>query len=252
MSSNEKWIIERGNGLYNLLWIVFIIITLGLCFLLHSFEIERSYKFMIGLNGLSLAIMIPYRIRLAFDSKYMNYVYPGVKRSYLFELPFFPCNVVEILLFFAYVFRSRLLLSYCFFIGTIGTTLAFSFPAKGFERENLLNYRMIGFYSTHFLSLMNVPLMIASGIFIPQYSDVFRVLCMYLSISFIMHLLNMYINSLHLGYKANYHFVSDPDFNPIYRKVYDFIPYNFFYTIPIDLFLTLLMAIVVFVIHLFI
>ena len=105
--NREKFIIEKGNALFYGIMFLFVCITITICFCLRNRDIEQVRLFLLCLNIFSLSIMVPYRIYLVFDKEYMNSVYADVRKAYLFELPFFPCNTAEILFSAAIFFNIK-------------------------------------------------------------------------------------------------------------------------------------------------
>lgn len=232
-SKDAGFVIEKGNKVYYCVLLFFSVLTILGCLQFKNLEIETCRLCLVNLNILSLLIMTPYRIRLAMDKEHMGYVYPNVKHSWVFELPFFPCNTAEILFGLAIFIKSRMLMGYCFFLGLIGPLLAFCDPPKGFEKGNFFYYKIFGFYTTHYLTLMNIPLLLVSKLFVPNYMDVCKALLFYAILSFVMYFFNRYIDTFNLGCPANYFFNMDPDYHPIFRKVYNIIPYRYLFTIPL-------------------
>lgn len=241
--------IEKGNKMYWIVFLLFIVLCTGFSFLLMKKPIEYGLYFLIGLNLVQLVIMTCYRVILIRDKEYMDLCYPDTRRSYLMELPLFPCNTAEILFLFALIFQSRILLSYCFFMGLIGPVAALLSPPLGFEKGSLFHYRMIGFYGTHYICLMNIPLLIVSDIFIPTYSDILGAIGVYTLFSLFAYIVNVQINQQHLGSKANYFFNVDPNVNPVYKKCYDLIPIPFIYTLPVEVLAGILFSVLVWAIH---
>lgn len=247
--NREKFIIEKGNALFYGIMFLFVCITITICFCLRNRDIEQVRLFLLCLNIFSLSIMIPYRIYLVFDKEYMNSVYADVRKAYLFELPFFPCNTAEILFSVAIFFNLKTLIAYCFFLGLLGPVAAFMVPAAGFEKESLLKVRMLGFYSTHYLTLMNIPIMLFTGYYVPSYSDVPKAVLIYAFIAMIMYFVNIYIDRMDLGYNANYFFVMDPNYHPIMKKVYNVIPYRYLFMVPFMIFVGIIFIALTFIIH---
>lgn len=245
----NRFEIEKGNKIYNGLLVLFCVVTYILCLKLKGQTIEQCYEMLIWMNAVMLVILIPYRILLVFDKEYMEYCYPNTKKSFLFELPFFSCNTAEILFIFALCFKSRALLAYCFFMGFIGPILALIEPAPGFEKNSLLHFRMFGFYFVHYLCLMNIPLLLVSRIFIPTIYDVFTSIGLYTLFSFLAFLINIWINHMHLGSQANYFFNTDPNYHPLFRKIYKIIPIPFLFTIPLELFIGIVFCLLVYLIQ---
>ncbi|MDO4466978.1 MAG: YwaF family protein [Bacillota bacterium] len=244
--------IEKGNRVYFGLMVGFLIVSVLGCIQFQSLDLETCRMCLVNLNVVSLLIMAPYRIRLAFDQEYMELVYPHVKKPWMFELPLFPCNTAEILFGLAIYLKLRILTSYCFFLGFVGPIMAFSDPPKGFEKGSLFDYKMFGFYITHYLTILNIPLLLASKIFIPGYKDIWMALGLYTIFSVLMYFFNRYMDTMDLGCPANYFFNMDPDYHPIFHKTYEFIPYRFWFTIPLILIVGIVLSCFVFILRLFV
>ncbi|MBQ0064420.1 MAG: YwaF family protein [Firmicutes bacterium] len=252
MRESKSFVIEKGNKVFYGVMAFFIVLTILGSIHFRNLDFERARRHLLIFNLFSLTLTTIYRIRLIDDKEYMETVYPRVKNSWWFELPFFPCNTAEILYSLAIFLNFRGLLSYCFFLGFIGPILAFSSPPLGFEKENFFRLRMLGFYCTHYFCLMNIPFMMISGYYVPEYRDIPYALLIYAIFSTIMYFMNRYIDSLELGYPANYFFVMDPDFHPLFRKAYDFIPYRLIFTYPLILLVGLILSIFVFLLRIFV
>lgn len=178
-----------------------------------------------------------YKYALSLDQEY-NVVY-GVYGGFNWwkELPLHLCNIHMILMPIAVASNKRSLLAFCFFIAPLGAIMALIMPGLGFSGYSILLPRMLGYYGTHFMVVVEAFLLYTLDFYKPEYKDIFRALLTMLIVSIGIFCINLILRFTGACADSNYFYLMDPEGNPILKLLYSFIPYPFLYALPCSLIL---------------
>ena len=138
--------------------------------------------------------------------------------------------------------KNRGLMSFCFFVGPLGALLALVMPGNGFDGYSILMPRMLGYYGTHFMVMIEGLALAAFGLYRPQFRDLPKTLLAILLITFAVFCINMLLRATGLHPKANYFFSVETEGNPVLEIFHHLIPYPFLYLLPGVLVLVVYMA----------
>ena len=148
------------------------------------------------------------------------------------ELPLQLCNINMILIPIAVHWNKRALMSFCFFVGVLGATMALAMPGNGFSGYSLLLPRMLGYYGTHFMIVMEGWALVTFGLFKPRYSDIPRAALTIFLLGLAIFGVNMLLRWSGLHPKANYFFAVETEGNFLLEIFHNWIPVPFLYLIP--------------------
>jgi uncharacterized membrane protein YwaF len=140
--------------------------------------------------------------------------------------------------------KSRPLSSFCFFLGPLGAVMALVMPGNGFAGYSLLLPRMLGYYLTHFMVVIEGLALVTFGLFRPRLRDLPRALLSAVLIAFGIFCFNMVLRQTGLHPKANYFFSVETEGNSVLDLFYRWIPLPFLYLLPCSLILGLYMLVV--------
>jgi len=119
------------------------------------------------------------------------------------ELPLQLCNINMILIPIAVLKKSRPLMAFGFFLGPLGAMMALAMPANGFDGYSLLLPRMLGYYGTHFMVVIEGLAIVCFGLYRPKFKDLPRTVFTALAVAFGVFLFNMLLRWNGLHPKAN-------------------------------------------------
>ena len=148
------------------------------------------------------------------------------------ELPLQLCNINMILIPIAVLKKSRPLMSFAFFLGPLGALMAIVMPGNGFSGYSLLLPRMIGYYGTHFMIIIEALSLVTFGLYRPRFRDLPGTLLAILLIALAVFGFNMLLRWTGLHPKANYFFSVETEGNFLLEIFYKWLPYPFLYLLP--------------------
>ena len=132
----------------------------------------------------------------------------------------------------------------CFFVGPLGALMALIMPGIGFNGYSLLLPRLLGYYGTHFMVLIEGLALVTFGLFKPRLHDLPRAVLITFVIGFAVFLFNVFLRRTGLHPKANYFFTMETEGNFVLEIFYKWIPYPFLYLLPSIVILATYMVII--------
>ena len=153
------------------------------------------------------------------------------------ELPLHLCNINMILVPIAVMTDRRSLMSFCFFLGPLGALMALLMPGNGFEGYSILLPRMIGYYGTHFMVIIEALALATFGLYRPRFRDFPGTLLTILVISIAVFCVNLLLRATGL-YPTEGNFLLE-----LFHR---WIPIPYLYLMPCYLILCPYMAVVTF------
>ena len=109
--------------------------------------------------------------------------------------------------------------------------MALLMPGNGFAGYSLLLPRMLGYYGTHFMIVIEGLALVCFGLYRPKFRDLPRAILAALIITFCTFLINLLLRWTGLHPKANYFFSVETDGNFLLDIFYSWIPVPFLYLI---------------------
>ena len=137
-----------------------------------------------------------------------------------------------ILITVAVLRKSRPLMCFGFFIGPLGALMALVMPGNGFEGYSLLLPRMLGYYGTHFMIIIEGWALVAFGLFRPRFSDLPKAILTLVLLAFGIFCVNLLMRWTGLHPKANYFYSVETEGNALLEIFHKWIPVPFLYLIP--------------------
>ena len=233
MSANSDfWIMRPFNTLFCLCFGAFVLLLILASLLLRG-KSERTRKIVLVTACLvTLVGYFVYKYMLSLDAEYNVITANMGGFNWWGELPLQLCNINMILIPIAVLRKSRPLMCFGFFLGPLGALMALIMPGNGFDGYSLLLPRMLGYYGTHFMIVIEGLALVAFGLFRPRFRDLPRAVLAVLIIALCIFGVNMLLRWSGLHPKANYFFSVETEGNFLLDIFYGWIPYPFLYLLP--------------------
>ena len=243
-SNKDKWVLKSGNKLFFCLLSLFLCILAVLSVALRKeSEMARSIVLSVMCAVTTVGFFV-YKYFLSIDDEYsLIRTSKGMGEfNWLGELPLHLCNINMLFIPFAVLFRIRPLEAFCFFSAPLGALIALIMPGKEFENFSLLLPRMIGFFGTHFMILIEGLAIVTFGLYRPVFSDVLPALLTAVLILFCISVINMLMRWTGLYPNANYFYSIETEGNYFLELFHKWIPLPFLYMLPCILILAVYMV----------
>jgi len=105
-------------------------------------------------------------------------------------------------------------------------------PSAGFSGYSIFLPRMLGYYGTHFMIVIEGLALVTFGLFKPRLSDLPRAILTVIIIAFVVFLFNLFLRWTGLFPKANYFFSVETEGNFLLEMFHKWIPIPFLYLLP--------------------
>ena len=184
------WIMRPFNGLFLGVYAVLIILLVITSRLLRGKSFETRRNVLTGMCVFSMIGFFVYKYSLSLDKEYMVIYENFGGFNWWRELPLQLCNINMMLIPVSVFKKNRNLMAFCFFVGTLGAFMATAVPAYGFEGYSLLLPRMLGFYGTHCLLVIEALALVTFGLYRPELKDLPGTVVMLFLIAFILYALS--------------------------------------------------------------
>ena len=232
LSNGPILVMAPFNATFNITTAVFIAILVVVTLWIKdkSDELKR--------NVISVACLLTfvgfflYKYNLSIDPEFNEIMAFNGGFNWWGELPFHFCNINMLLIPLSIKLNYRPLMSFCFFAAPLAAFMAVAIPAIGFEGYSLLLPRMLGFYLTHFMIVIEGLAIATFGLYKPKFSDLPKTVLIVLCISAVIFGFNMILRFTGIYPQANYFFTVSPEKNALLEIFYSWIPCPFFYLIP--------------------
>ena len=241
---SDFWIMSPFNTLFFCVFAAFLLLLAAVSLIVHN-KSERTKK--IVLTAFCVATMIGfffYKLFLSRDSDYNIITAEMGGFNWWGELPLQLCNINMILIPIAVWKKSRPLMCFAFFLGPLGALMALAMPANGFDGYSLLLPRMLGYYGTHFMIVIEGLALVTFGMFRPRLRDLPGTVLSALIIAFVIFCINLLLRWSGLHPKANYFYSVETEGNFLLELFHSWIPYPFLYLLPSIIILGVYMLII--------
>ncbi len=228
----DPWIMRPFNTLFCLVFAAFLLLLILSSLCLRGKSEKTKQTVLIVACVVTLIGYFIYKYALSLDSEY-NVITAGMGGfNWWGELPLQLCNINMLLIPVAVLRRSRPLQYFCFFLGPLGALMALVMPGNGFDGYSLLLPRMLGYYGTHFMIVIEGLALVTFGLFRPRFRDLPRAVLTALLIAFCIFLINLLLRWSGLHPKANYFFSVETEGNFLLEIFHRWIPVPFLYLMP--------------------
>ena len=234
MLNSSVLIINPFNTVFWLVTLFFLTLLLIASLLMAKKNEKQKKTFFITVCLFTIIAYFLYKYELSLDSEF------DLLRDFIGgfnwwgELPLQLCNINMLLIPIAVLFDIRPLKSFSFFAGTLGAAMALLMPGTGFENAPLFLPRILGYYGTHYMIVIEALGMVSFGFYRPKYGDMLKTLLTLMIIGFIIHLINLAMRSSGLYDRANYFFTMETENNFILEFLYQRIPCPYLYLLPLS------------------
>ncbi len=238
----EAWIVHPFNGVFCAA-AAFFLLLLTLGSLLMRGRAARTKRIVLAAACvLTLAGFFVYKYCLSLDRAYSAITQDMGGFNWWGELPLQLCNINMILIPVAVLWNKRPLMSFCFFVGALCASMALIMPGNGFDGYSLLLPRMLGYYGTHFMIVIEALAIVTFGLYRPRLRDLPPTLLTIFAISLAVFGVNLILRAAELHPHANYFFSVETEGNPLLELFYSWIPVPFLYLLPCVVILGVYMA----------
>ena len=230
--TSDFWIIRPFNTVFLLVFAAFLLLLIVASLILRNKSERTKETVLVCACLVTFVGFFVYKYFLSIDQSY-NIVAASVGGfNWWGELPLHLCNINMILIPIGVLRKSRPLMNFSFFLGPLGAMMALAMPTVGFSGYSLLLPRMLGFYGTHFMIVIEGLALVTFGLFRPVLRDLPKTILSALGIAFLVFLFSMLLRWTGLNPNANYFFSVDTEGNPILELFHSWLPYPFLYLIP--------------------
>ena len=243
-------IIEPFNGVFWLVAVFFLVILVAMTKALKNRD-DRTKRIAISIASLvTLVWFVVYKYMLSKDMDYSIITEELGGFNWWGELPFHLCNVNMILVPIGVLLNKKSIMSMCFYVGPLGALMAILMPGLGFSGYELFLPRIISYYGTHFMIIVEGLLIVSLGLYQPRFKDIPKTILTAIAFCFGAFLISMTLRATGLHPDANYFYSVYPQGNPILEMFYNLIPVPFLYVMPCSIILGIYMFVVTLGLHL--
>ena len=244
MQRSDLWIMRPFNTLFLIVFAAFLALLILASLLLRGKSEKAKRTVLVAACLVTLVGYFLYKYLLSLDADYNIITANMGGFNWWGELPLQLCNINMILIPIAVMRRSRPLMCFGFFMAPLGALMALVMPGNGFSGYSLLLPRMLGYYGTHFMIVIEGLALVCFGLYRPKFRDLPRTVLAALLITLAIFGVNMLLRWSGLHPKANYFFSVETEGNFLLEIFYKWIPVPFLYLMPALLILLPYMALV--------
>ena len=243
-NETEFWVIRPFNTIFLITFAAFLLLLLAASILLRGKRESTRQTVLVIACLATLVGFFFYKYYLSQDADFNVITADMGGFNWWGELPLQLCNINMILIPIAVLKKSRPLMSFCFFLGPLGALMALAMPGNGFSGYSLLLPRMLGYYGTHFMIVIEGLAIVCFGLYRPRFRDLPRTVLTALLIAFCVFVINMLLRWSGLHPKANYFFSVETEGNALLELFHSWIPVPFLYLMPCIVILGVYMALI--------
>ncbi|MBR4392851.1 MAG: YwaF family protein [Oscillospiraceae bacterium] len=226
------WIMNPFNLVFNICLAAFLLVLVLASFALRKTREKTRSAVLVTACVLTLVGFFVYKYYLSLDADFDVITADMGGFNWWGELPLQLCNINMILIPIAVLRKSRPLQCFCFFLAPLGALMALVMPGTGFGGYSLLLPRMLGYYGTHFMIVIEGLALVTFGLYRPRFRDLPRAILTAVIIAFCVFLFNMLLRWSGLHPKANYFFSVETEGNFLLELFHSWLPYPFLYLLP--------------------
>ena len=244
-AASPFWIMRPFNALFCGVFGLFLLLLAAASAVLRK-KPERTRRAVLCVAcTLTFIGFFVYKYYLSVDADYDRITAGMGGFNWWGELPLQLCNINMIMIPISVMTNKRPLMSFCFFVGSLGAMMALAMPVNGFDGYSLLLPRMLGFYGTHFMIVIEALAIVTFGLYKPRFRDVPMTIVALLCIALVIFGIDLLLRRSGLHPKANYFFAVETEGNPVLELFYRLIPYPFLYLLPCSLVLGAYMSVII-------
>ena len=222
---SEAWVIRPFNGVFLAFFGVFMLLLITASLMVRGKSDRTKRTVIVVACVLTLIGFFVYKYYLSIDAEFNRITAGRGGFNWWGELPFQLCNVNMLLIPVA-------LLSFCFFVGPLGALMALVMPGLGFDGYSLLLPRMLGYFGTHIMIIVEALAIVTFGLYRPRFRDLPGTCVTLLCVALAAFGISMLLRVTGLHPNANYFFSVDTEGNPLLELFHRWIPIPFLYLLP--------------------
>lgn len=243
-NENSFWIMKPFSPLFFTVFGVFLLILILASLYLRGKSEETRRTVLVTACAVTFVGFFFYKYALSLDEEYNVLTASMGGFNWWGELPLQLCNISMILIPLAVLKRSRPLMCFGFFIGPLGAFMAVMMPGNGFSGHSIFLPRMLGFYGTHFMIIIEGWALVTFGLFRPRFSDLLKSTFSLLVLALMIFCVNLLLRRSGLHPRANYFFTVETEGISLLELFHSWIPVPFLYLLPSILILLPYMTVV--------
>ena len=233
MTNESFWIMRTFNPLFFTCFAFFIALLVIASLILRNRSEKAKKIVLITACVLTFIGFFVYKYFLSLDTEYDKLVIETRGGfSWWAELPLQLCNINMMIIPIAVAIKNRPLMSFSFFLAPLGALMALMFPAVGFTDCSIWLPRMLGFYGTHFMIIIEALALVTFGFYRPKFKDLPKTILTLIILLFVITDFNVLLIKTGLYERANYFFTMEPEGISILEMFWKWIPYPFIYLQP--------------------
>ena len=232
MNSHSPWIIHPFNSVFFACFALFLLLLIIAALLLRGKSDRVKKTVLVAACVVTFLGFFVYKYFLSVDAEFNEATAAMGGFNWWGELPLQLCNINMILIPVAVLTNRRSLMSFCFFVGPLGALMALVMPGAGFDGYSILLPRMLGYYGTHFIIIIEALALAVFGLYRPRFRDLPGTIAALLAVSLAVFGVNVLLRATGLHPKANYFFSMETEGNPVLELFYRFVPYPYLYELP--------------------
>ena len=232
MANESLWVLTPFNKVFNLVFALFILILILASLLLRGKSEKTRVRVLVGACLVTLVGFFVYKYCLSIDEAYDALTQDKGGFNWWGELPLHLCNINMILIPIAVLRKNRPLMGFCFFLAPLGALMALAMPGVGFSGYSILLPRMLGYFGTHFMIVIEGLAIATFGLFRPTFRDIPKTLLMAFVICCFISLIDFLLRYSGLYANANYFYAIETEGNFLLELFHKWIPIPCLYLLP--------------------
>ncbi len=233
MSQDSFWIMRTFNPLFFATFAAFIALLVVASLLVKNRSEKTKKIVLITACIVTFVGFFVYKYFLSIDAEYDKLVIETRGGfTWWAELPLQLCNINMILIPIAVAFDLRPVKSFSFFMAPLGALMALLSPAVGFNGYSIFLPRMLGFYGTHFMIIIEGLALATFGFYRPKFKDFPKTVLTIVILLLLITGINLLLIKTGLYERANYFFTMEHEGISILKLFWSWIPVPVLYLLP--------------------
>jgi len=233
MTKESFWIMRTFNPLFFACFAFFIALLVVVSLILKNRSEKTKRVVLIVTCILTFIGFFVYKYFLSIDTEYDKLVIETRGGfTWWAELPLQLCNINMMIIPIAVALKNRPLMSFSFFLAPLGALLALMSPAVGFDGYSIWLPRMLGFYGTHFMIIIEALALVTFGFYRPKFKDLPKTVLTLVILMLVITGINFLLIKTGLYNRANYFFTMEHEGISILKLFWSWIPYPVVYLLP--------------------
>ena len=233
MANESFWIMKTFNPLFFTTFAAFIALLVAASLLVRKRSEKTKKIVLITACVITFIGFFVYKYFLSIDAEYDKLVIETRGGfTWWAELPLQLCNINMILIPIAVAFDLRPVKSFSFFMAPLGALMALLSPAVGFNGYSIWLPRMLGFYGTHFMIIIEGLALATFGFYRPKFKDFPKAILTIVILLLVITGINLLLIKTGLYERANYFFTMEHEGISILKLFWSWIPVPVLYLLP--------------------